>query len=303
VIRELAPQKEYIFTATVYSESRGLIRKRTIYRFLVDGVVAPASDVGELTQKAASHALTQRAENDAYAMRLRTLHMLVARVQEFSTVISASEGIERDEMFDPASENFEKLIAAARRAVNDLEKDSGVPGREHLAQILVALVALAENRVHSTHDEERPLESPASSPDLPAAESLDPISPDVPVEPAAPEPHAEDKLSAEPQESDAPRIEHAAPPATERPADEPLPRQRARRRALKDAKTVPSTPLRLEAPMPAPVIEKATETLNQDISTEAVPAQPESDQAQGDETKISAPSGLEQEANEKVDSP
>jgi hypothetical protein len=290
-IRDLPTGREYIFTATVYSEKRGLIRKRTMYRFLIDGVVIPASDAGALAQQAAQ-ALAERAENDAYAKRLRTLVTLTTRVQELLSVIAAGEGIERQELFDPASEHFEKLISAARRAVNDLEVESGVPGREHLAQTLVALVALAENRLQTPAEEERPIEAAPSPPESPPVETIDPAPDEIRAEPAAPPPPIEEKTTVEPPESNPPLIEQPAPPAA-KPAEEPLPRRRAR--ALRDAKPVATPSLRLNMSPPAPVIEDEPE------ESKPPPAQPDLDTAPAGEAQI--PDSLPRRADQGVSDP
>ncbi len=251
VIRDLQPGREYIFTATVYSESRGFwIRKRTVYRYLVDGVVAPIADFGNLTAQA-EKALAARAENDPYAKRLQILQTLILRVQESLSVIAASEQLERDELFRPDSEHFEKLVNAARRAVNDIEVETNIPGREHLAQAIVALVALAEYRLHAPVDE-------AASPD-----KSDPIAKPKPVTPATPvilepavqpeeSPVPDDMGPARTAEPTAPTIESVAEP-TPKQTEEPLPRRRSRTRATKDEEPPPSPSLRWRIPLAAPV--------------------------------------------------
>ena len=140
VIRQLDPGREYIFMATVYSEQTGFIRKKTRYIILVEGVTVPAADLGGLKDDVEA-ALGNRSPDDPYAQRLRVLQELMIRVQEGLTAVAATEQIDRAAMFDPQSEQFEKLLSAARRAVAELETESKVPGREHLVQLLVAFVA------------------------------------------------------------------------------------------------------------------------------------------------------------------
>ncbi|HMP75049.1 MAG TPA: hypothetical protein PKE12_02015 [Kiritimatiellia bacterium] len=181
VLRALEPGREYIFMATVYSEQRGFIRKKTHYMILVEGVTVPAANLGALKDDVAA-AIERRAADDPYAQRLNVLRALILNVQEALTSVSATEQLDRAAIFDPQSEHFDKLLSAARRAVGDLETESKIPGREHLVQILAALVALQEGAlVAPVLPEEPPAELPAE-PQSEAIESTPPAMNEAAVE-------------------------------------------------------------------------------------------------------------------------
>lgn len=208
VLRDLTTGRDYIFTATVLTESRGLIRKRPVYRVVVEGVSVPAQDATNLPS------IAQLAEaaldgSDPYSMRLQTLRRLIVRVQESIAVVIASEKISREQLFDPASPHFEKLVAAARRAVGDLEVETNIPGREHLAQMLVALVAWSENRL------------PPALPTSSAEQSGDPVenvsAPSETITVPAPAP----QINPDPVDDSA--IESPVEPESITPPDSPSP--------------------------------------------------------------------------------
>ena len=232
VLQEMEPGREYIFTGTVFSEKAGLFRRKTRYLVVVEGVIAPAEHMGALTDSIEA-ALANGSPDDPFVQRLNVLRELIVRVQEAMTTISATEQIDRNALLDPSSEHAEKLAQAARRVVNDLEVESKVPGREHLAQILIGLVALKEGAL-------QPPEAPAPAP---AVESAPPSVEQTPPEEPAPE---------------------AAPVA-----EETKPKKKKKRASAKEEEAKPVEPeptpapaLRWQipaAPEPEPLIEPAPE--------------------------------------------
>ncbi|MCO5045025.1 MAG: hypothetical protein J5I99_05410 [Verrucomicrobia bacterium] len=142
-LQELAPSREYIFAASVFSQQTGFLRKKTHYRVVVNGIIIPADNVSDLPNTIET-AIAQIEEDNPLRQNLVTLKNLIVNVQEALTAMAATEQISRAEYLNPKSESFDKLIQTSRRAINDLETETKVPGREQLAQILASLVALEE---------------------------------------------------------------------------------------------------------------------------------------------------------------
>ncbi len=265
--RNLPVGREYIFSATVFSESRGLFRKRTVYKVFVEGLGETAGDLGGITERA-QNTLAALSDHNPYAQRLRTLHELVVRVQEALTVIAVSEQVERQEFFDPESPHFEKLVMSARRAVNDLEVESNIPAREHLAQLLVALTAMAENRLTPPPPAAAPAVEPASIESSLQPEESASASPSEPIEPPA-------------VEREAPSAEPIAPATVveEKPVEQkatPPPTEKRRSKSTREEKPAPAPApkptLRWQIPIPATVAKPEPE-----ITAEVEPPAPEAD--------------------------
>lgn len=144
-IRRFGPGRELIFTATVVNETKGLIRKQTVYRVVVQQVQQSVGGAEEMARLMRETELLAGVEGP-HAPRIKVLRLLLTRVQEDLTVRAANERVDRASFFDPNSPYFEQLLSAARAAVVDLEKETGIPAREHLVQFVVALAFLAEQR-------------------------------------------------------------------------------------------------------------------------------------------------------------
>lgn len=291
-LRNLPVGREYIFSATVFSESRGLFRKRTVYKVFVEGVGETAGDLGGITERV-QNTLAELSDHNPYAQRLRTLHELVVRVQEALTVIAVSEQVERQAFFDPESPHFEKLVMSARRAVNDLEVESNIPAREHLAQLLVALTAMAENRLMPPP----PVVSPATEPPTIEAptqpeETMSPSSSES-AEPAAAEseaPVAEPDIPATVVE-EKPVEQEAAPPSTEKR------RSRAARGEKPASAPAPKPMLRWQIPVPATVAKPEPE-----ITAEVEPPALEADPTPA-ETESVTPEATNDDTHQAADLP
>lgn len=237
-LRNLPLGRDYIFSATVLSESQGLFRKRTVYKVLVEGVGETAGDLSGLAERA-RNTLAALSDHNPYAPRLRVLQELVVRVQEALTVFALSEQVERQEFFDPESPHFEKLIMSTRRAVNDLEIESNIPAREHLAQLLVALTAMAENRLTP------PPPAVAPSAESPSTESPIELEEPTAAPPLEPTTSAVAASEASPAEPDAPAVIDAQKSAAQKTV--PATSDKRRSRAAREEKPAPAP-----APKPMP---------------------------------------------------
>lgn len=305
VLRGLPLDQDYIFTGTVLSESKGLIRKRTVYKVIVEGLVKPAEPLDGLTTNVAS-ALAVMPDGNPYALRLKLLQELVVRVQEALTVVGASEKIEREEFFDPESPHFEKLIMSARRAINNLEIETNVPAREHLAQILAALTAMAENRLQPP-----PAKEPISEA-TPVSDSLpEPIA-DEPVEEAPQLSPIDQTSDAEPtrienQETEPPALQEANPEQKEKTSKAKR-RSKAKSEQVADqkkAEPAPKPSLRWQIPIPAdlkptePPAKSPAESPNEP-SAESPTESPAESPVESQTAPLSA---LSEGPNEKTDEP
>lgn len=184
VLRELPAGKEYIYTATVYSDKVGLFNRKTKYLILVSGVMAPVNSMGALTDEI-EEALAAQGGTNVFLPALEIMRELMGRVQEAMTAEAATEGYSRGNFFDPQSPQFEKLDQIIRRALNDLENSTKVPGREHLVQFIKSLIAIKEG-VLLTPNEGGASEAPAAIEATPTPEPS--AEPSAAVEAPAPEP-------------------------------------------------------------------------------------------------------------------
>lgn len=164
VMRGLEPGRDYIFTASVFSEKKGFFSRKTVYIVLVDGIVVPAKDVRSISEEL-DEALAQRAAKNPMLQQIDILKKLIVNVQESLTAMAATEQIDRAVYFDPESEQFDKFIQATRRVVSDFETESKIPGREEFVQILAALIALKEGALV----EKQPEPVPAAATNEPSA--------------------------------------------------------------------------------------------------------------------------------------
>ncbi len=175
-LQALAPNREYIFGASVLSQQTGFFRKKTIYRVVVNGLVIPTQGVDDLPEMIET-AIEQAAEENPLRQHLVILKQLIVSVQESITASAATDQIDRSQYLDPKSEYFDKLIQVCRRAVNDLETETKTPGREQLAQILAALVSLEEGALTpaaqpATHHTDNSSDTASTPPDeQPATEN------------------------------------------------------------------------------------------------------------------------------------
>ncbi|MCS6771037.1 MAG: hypothetical protein NZ740_03310 [Kiritimatiellae bacterium] len=233
VLRNFQPGNEYIFTATVLSENRGLIRKRTEYRVVVEGVAAPMQEATSLTPIA--QALERALQGDnPFAARLQELRNLIIRLQEAVTALAASEQAPREDYFNPKSPRFEKLMAAARRMVAELGVEAKTPPQEMYAELLVAMTAIVENHVPlepsppATQPDPQPQQPPsaATSVSPPPAEAQDDTpktgtSPPAQEMPSVPEPAAELTVVPIPEQPASPEREpETKPESVVQPAPE-----------------------------------------------------------------------------------
>ncbi len=164
-LRELPPGQEYIFTATVYSDRIGFIRRQTKYFILVTGVMAPVGKLGELADDVEA-ALANAGTTNVFTPPMLVLRELMVRIQAALTAEAETAGYPRSELFDPESEHFEKLEQIIRRAVGELETETKVPAREQFIETIRALLAMKEG-VFATPDE--PVDSrPALEPETDA---------------------------------------------------------------------------------------------------------------------------------------
>ncbi len=281
VLQEMEPGREYIFTGTVFSEKAGLFRRKTRYVVVVEGVIAPAEQMGALTESIEA-VLANGAPDNPFVQRLNTLRELIVRVQEAMTSISATEQIERGALFDPSSEHADKLAQVARRVVNDLEVESKVPGREHLAQLLIGLVALKEGALQPPPT---PVAEPAPEPE--SVEQAPPAEPAPEVAPPAEEPKPkkkkkrssakdEDVKPVEPEPTPAPALRWQIPAAPEpQPIVEPTPEDPTPPEADESTLEPVEPPADLE-PMPAEQDLAPAEEIAEDLPMESEPIVEES---------------------------
>ena len=180
-LRELPPDNEYIFTATVYSDRVGLIRRQTKYFILVSGVTAPASNIGALVDELEAASVT-----NIFSPPLVELRELLVRVQAAMTADMETGGYSRSEFFDPKSEHFPKLEQIVRRTVGEMENEAKAPAREHYVMMIRSLIALKEG-VFSHPDpaetsetvpaEDEQAGDPAEAVEAPAPEAAIPDTP------------------------------------------------------------------------------------------------------------------------------
>lgn len=136
-VRELDVGKNYLFAGTVISESRrGILffRPKTEYHVAIDTVELLADDVkGDLLD------VFQSGEDGQPAFQ--NIHKAVAQAQNQLVAFAQNEGVEVEELFNPAAVTMDKAAEMSRIAVRNVERELGVTSMEMLSLLVRELLA------------------------------------------------------------------------------------------------------------------------------------------------------------------